>query len=125
MRAASARLPRLVFHDEHVAVIDKPSGVLSAPTPEGDRGNHHLTEAGRHLRVEKRLHVAAGERHFGSACGQASGGRSAKRTGRTRDRRTRGTGRTRDTRRTLRAHRAGRTLGTLRTDRTRRARGAR
>lgn len=32
-------VPRLVFHDEHVVVVDKPSGVLSAPTPEGDRGD--------------------------------------------------------------------------------------
>ncbi|MFM8412054.1 MAG: RluA family pseudouridine synthase [Alphaproteobacteria bacterium] len=38
-RGAGARLPRLVYHDEHVVVVDKPSGVLSAPTPEGDRGD--------------------------------------------------------------------------------------
>lgn len=42
-RGASPRAPRpmvrLVFADEHVAVVDKPSGMLSAPTPEGDRGH--------------------------------------------------------------------------------------
>jgi 23S rRNA pseudouridine1911/1915/1917 synthase len=29
---------RLVFHDEHLVVVDKPAGMPSAPTPEGDRG---------------------------------------------------------------------------------------
>jgi len=36
-----ARLPpyRVLFEDEHVVVVDKPAGLLSAPTPEGDWGN--------------------------------------------------------------------------------------
>lgn len=36
-----ARLPayRVLFEDEHVLVVDKPAGLLSAPTPEGDWGN--------------------------------------------------------------------------------------
>jgi len=36
-----ARLPpfAIVFEDEDVVVVDKPSGVLTAPTPESDRNN--------------------------------------------------------------------------------------
>jgi 23S rRNA pseudouridine1911/1915/1917 synthase len=36
-----ARLPSfaIVFEDEDVVVVDKPSGVLTAPTPESDRNN--------------------------------------------------------------------------------------
>jgi 23S rRNA pseudouridine1911/1915/1917 synthase len=36
-----ARLPtyRVLFEDEHIVVVDKPAGLLSAPTPEGDGGN--------------------------------------------------------------------------------------
>jgi 23S rRNA pseudouridine1911/1915/1917 synthase len=36
-----ARLPpfAIVFEDEDVVVVDKPSGLLTAPTPESDRGN--------------------------------------------------------------------------------------
>ncbi|HVX93593.1 MAG TPA: RluA family pseudouridine synthase [Polyangia bacterium] len=36
-----ARLPpfAIVFEDEDLVVIDKPSGLLTAPTPESDRGN--------------------------------------------------------------------------------------
>jgi len=30
--------PRVVHVDEHVAVVEKPAGLLIAPTPEGDRG---------------------------------------------------------------------------------------
>jgi 23S rRNA pseudouridine1911/1915/1917 synthase len=30
--------PRIVFCDEHMVVVDKPPGLLAAPTPEGDRG---------------------------------------------------------------------------------------
>ncbi len=54
------RSPAIVFHDEHVVVVEKPSGVLSAPTPEGDRG--HLADLlvrgplpGKPLRVVHRL----------------------------------------------------------------------
>ena len=41
-RAADERAlpcPVIVFEDEHVLVVDKPAGLLTAPTPEGDRGN--------------------------------------------------------------------------------------
>lgn len=44
-RAARQRdadaLPRfsVVFEDEHIVVVDKPAGLLTAPTPEGDRQN--------------------------------------------------------------------------------------
>jgi 23S rRNA pseudouridine1911/1915/1917 synthase len=31
--------PRVVFADEHVIVIDKPPGLVTAPTPESDRGD--------------------------------------------------------------------------------------
>jgi 23S rRNA pseudouridine1911/1915/1917 synthase len=31
--------PRIVYHDEHVAVVEKPAGVVTAPTREGDRGS--------------------------------------------------------------------------------------
>jgi len=36
-----SRLPAysIVFEDEDVVVVDKPSGLLTAPTPESDRGN--------------------------------------------------------------------------------------
>lgn len=36
-----AALPpyRIVFQDAQIVVVDKPSGLLTAPTPEGDRGN--------------------------------------------------------------------------------------
>jgi len=36
-----ARLPpfRVVFQDDDVLVVDKPSGLVTAPTPESDRGN--------------------------------------------------------------------------------------
>src|SRR5262245_61778738 len=36
-----ARLPAfaIVFEDEDVVVVDKPSGLLTAPTPESDRNN--------------------------------------------------------------------------------------
>jgi 23S rRNA pseudouridine1911/1915/1917 synthase len=30
---------RVVFEDEHLIVVDKPAGLLTAPTPESDRGN--------------------------------------------------------------------------------------
>jgi len=37
----SAHLPayRVCFEDEHLVVVDKPAGLLTAPTPEGDSGN--------------------------------------------------------------------------------------
>lgn len=38
-RRASPPEPRVVFVDDHVVVVDKPAGILSAPTPEGDRGS--------------------------------------------------------------------------------------
>lgn len=38
-RRAAVPEPRVVFVDEHVVVVDKPAGMLSAPTPEGDRGS--------------------------------------------------------------------------------------
>jgi 23S rRNA pseudouridine1911/1915/1917 synthase len=31
--------PRLVFVDDHVIVVDKPAGLVTAPTPESDRGD--------------------------------------------------------------------------------------
>jgi 23S rRNA pseudouridine1911/1915/1917 synthase len=31
--------PRIVFADDHVIVADKPAGLVTAPTPEGDRGD--------------------------------------------------------------------------------------
>jgi 23S rRNA pseudouridine1911/1915/1917 synthase len=36
-----ARLPayELLFEDEHLVAVNKPAGLLSAPTPEGDSGN--------------------------------------------------------------------------------------
>ena len=38
---ADAALPayRVVHEDEHVIVVDKPAGLVTAPTPESDRGN--------------------------------------------------------------------------------------
>ncbi|MBT8495628.1 MAG: RluA family pseudouridine synthase [Deltaproteobacteria bacterium] len=40
-RRDDRRLPdhRIVFQDEHLAVVFKPAGLLTAPTPESDRGN--------------------------------------------------------------------------------------
>ena len=39
-RADEAPLaPRIVFIDEHVIVVDKPAGLVTAPTPESDRGD--------------------------------------------------------------------------------------
>ena len=37
----AAALPdfAVVFEDDHIVVVDKPAGLLAAPTPEGDRGN--------------------------------------------------------------------------------------
>lgn len=37
----AARLPayRVCFEDEHLVVVDKPAGLLTAPTPEGDANN--------------------------------------------------------------------------------------
>lgn len=36
-----AALPphRIVFEDEHLIIVDKPAGLVTAPTPESDRGN--------------------------------------------------------------------------------------
>jgi len=39
-RAGEApREPRIVHADEHVIVVDKPAGLVTAPTPEADRGD--------------------------------------------------------------------------------------
>ena len=39
-RAAEARPePRIVHVDDHVIVVDKPAGLVTAPTPESDRGD--------------------------------------------------------------------------------------
>ncbi|HEY1554355.1 MAG TPA: RluA family pseudouridine synthase [Kofleriaceae bacterium] len=39
-RAAEASPePRIVHEDAHVLVVDKPAGLVTAPTPEGDRGD--------------------------------------------------------------------------------------
>jgi 23S rRNA pseudouridine1911/1915/1917 synthase len=37
----AAELPpySVLFEDEHIVVVDKPAGLLTAPTPEGDSGN--------------------------------------------------------------------------------------
>ena len=45
----AARLPayRVCFEDEHVVVVDKPAGLLTAPTPEGDSGNLQQLLSGR------------------------------------------------------------------------------
>jgi 23S rRNA pseudouridine1911/1915/1917 synthase len=53
-----ARLPayRVLFEDEHVVVVDKPAGLLSAPTPEGDWGNLQTLLARRH-RPERPIYV--------------------------------------------------------------------
>ncbi len=37
--AAPALSPTVVFSDEHVIVADKPAGLVTAPTPESDRGD--------------------------------------------------------------------------------------
>ncbi len=34
-----ALLPRIVFSDDHIIVVDKPAGLVTAPTPEADRGD--------------------------------------------------------------------------------------
>ncbi|NVB76867.1 MAG: RluA family pseudouridine synthase [Kofleriaceae bacterium] len=31
--------PRIVFSDEHIIIVDKPAGLVTAPTPESDRGD--------------------------------------------------------------------------------------
>lgn len=31
--------PRIVFSDDHIIVVDKPAGLVTAPTPESDRGD--------------------------------------------------------------------------------------
>jgi len=36
---AQASPPRIVHRDEHVIVVDKPAGLVTAPTPESDRGD--------------------------------------------------------------------------------------
>jgi 23S rRNA pseudouridine1911/1915/1917 synthase len=37
----AAKLPphKLIFEDDHIIVVEKPAGLLTAPTPESDRGN--------------------------------------------------------------------------------------
>jgi len=37
--AEPAPRPRIVHSDEHVIVVDKPAGLVTAPTPESDRGD--------------------------------------------------------------------------------------
>lgn len=48
-RTDEAKLPpfRVVHLDEHIAVVFKPAGLLTAPTPEGDRGNLAALLSGR------------------------------------------------------------------------------
>lgn len=46
--------PRICFVDEHVVVVDKPSGALSAPTPESDR---HDLLAWLHRELGGQLHL--------------------------------------------------------------------
>jgi 23S rRNA pseudouridine1911/1915/1917 synthase len=36
---AAALHPRVVHNDDHVIVVDKPAGLVTAPTPESDRGD--------------------------------------------------------------------------------------
>jgi 23S rRNA pseudouridine1911/1915/1917 synthase len=54
-----AHLPpfRVLFEDEHLVVVDKPAGLLSAPTPEGDSGNlqRQLSRRGGEVFVVHRL----------------------------------------------------------------------
>lgn len=54
-----AQLPpfRVLFEDEHLVVVDKPAGLLSAPTPEGDSGNlaRLLSRRGSEVFVVHRL----------------------------------------------------------------------
>ena len=38
-RTAPPLAPRIVFSDPHVIVVDKPAGLVTAPTPESDRGD--------------------------------------------------------------------------------------
>jgi 23S rRNA pseudouridine1911/1915/1917 synthase len=58
-----AALPqfRVLFEDEHVVAIDKPAGLLSAPTPESDRNNllSILAETRAHVSVVHRLDLQA------------------------------------------------------------------
>jgi 23S rRNA pseudouridine1911/1915/1917 synthase len=53
-----ARLPeyQVLFEDEHVVVVNKPAGLLSAPTPEGDWGNLQTLLA-RRQRPESSMYV--------------------------------------------------------------------
>ncbi len=39
--------PQIVFVDEHIIIADKPAGLVTAPTPESDRGDL-LDQLGRH-----------------------------------------------------------------------------
>lgn len=56
---ATASAFGVLFEDEHLVVVDKPAGLLTAPTPEGDRGNllHALDSRGdarqRHFVVHR------------------------------------------------------------------------
>lgn len=38
-RTSPPLVPAIVFVDEHVIVVDKPAGLVTAPTPESDRGD--------------------------------------------------------------------------------------
>ena len=38
-RSEPALTPRIVYSDDHVIVVDKPAGLVTAPTPEADRGD--------------------------------------------------------------------------------------
>jgi 23S rRNA pseudouridine1911/1915/1917 synthase len=58
--AEESRLPpfRIVHEDEDVVVVDKPAGLLTAPTPESDRGNllSLLSRRGEQRRDVKLVH---------------------------------------------------------------------
>ena len=58
-----AALPQftVLFEDEHVVAVDKPAGLLSAPTPESDRSNllSVLAETRPHVSVVHRLDLQA------------------------------------------------------------------
>jgi 23S rRNA pseudouridine1911/1915/1917 synthase len=53
-----AQLPgyRVLFEDEHLVVVNKPAGLLSAPTPEGDGGNLQ-TLLGRRTQPQASIYV--------------------------------------------------------------------
>jgi 23S rRNA pseudouridine1911/1915/1917 synthase len=54
------RDPFVLYHDEHVIVIDKPAGLLSVPTPGADRGGEDTAQA----RVGALLKRGSGRRPY-------------------------------------------------------------